>query len=673
MSHFTPYPLSADTLSRSHLRRWLSAHRWLTAAFIILFITASAARLVTFDRWLPYLDYEDENNMYLLARDWRGVEEVPVIPEWLAGYPPLYIWVNSLIQQGVEALWREPWLLESNYYYYTRLFAAFIGIITTFVIASIGWQLAGPIAGWLAGLVWGLSPVIVQHNSLAIPDPLVYLACAVSLTGCLSAWRKNAPGWLLAGLISALAALYLKYPALYIFLPWAMTALALIRRQPRRMLPWLALYALVFVTAIGYLVFDYGGLQLANREADTVRNAGLANMLDPARNLNNAYYAVYPIGMGLFLAVLFGALLAYAYSRRHGGKTLNWRLASLLLLYSLAGVVVTSSYSNVWLEAGKIRHVLPVSVALIPLWAAGVMQITWTLRDHLTVPVRSAPVVPVTAAVGLLLLSAIPGDLALIHEYQKQAIQQVLWRWSDANLPVDGLIMAHPKSRVAHTWNRAWSGYDGVKAFRWWFEDEQQIASSTPEDYIARGIRYFVLDERDQREFFNRKRSQRFIDQLTLVKTIPASPSLVGDTVYFYRLELPANPTAVAFGEQIQLAGYDLNAQRFLPGETLQLRPYWRILRAPESNYSSFVHLLPAGGGEIITQHDGPLSTAQRPTLTWNDPDELYIGGDIRLTIPQEIASGDYQLALGVYDYLTGVRLLTDHREDAVRLSITIR
>ena len=70
-----------------------------------------------------------------------------------------------------------------------------------------------------------------------------------------------------------------------------------------------------------------------------------------------------------------------------------------------------------------------------------------------------------------------------------------------------------------------------------------------------------------------------------------------------------------------------------------------------------FAHLYPANEDRIITQHDGPLSVLERPTLTWDDTNELYIGGDAQLVIPADIPPGDYRLIVGVYDYTTGARL----------------
>jgi 4-amino-4-deoxy-L-arabinose transferase-like glycosyltransferase len=244
-------------------------------------VLAGSARLLTFDRYAPYLDYADENNMYLMGRDWRGVEDIPVVPEWLAGYPPLYVWTNIVVQQAVEATWTGPWLLISDYFYVLRLIAALSGIITTLLVASIAWQLGGPVAGWLAGFVWGLSPVIVEHNNLAIPDPMVFLTCALSITLAIRAWAKESPRWLLGSLCAAIAAIYLKYPALYVLIPCGIVTLALIWRNPRRMLPWLAVMLVVSAASALYLIFGYGSLRLDNREADTVRNLFLEYLLSP--------------------------------------------------------------------------------------------------------------------------------------------------------------------------------------------------------------------------------------------------------------------------------------------------------------------------------------------------------------------------------------------------------
>jgi hypothetical protein len=673
-----PFPVSG----KSRLLDWVIVHKWLLVAVVTVLLAASSVRLLTFDRYLPYLDYADENNMYLLGRDWRGVEDVPVVPEWLAGYPPLYVWFNIGVQQVVEALWTKPWLLISDYMFYLRLLSALMGVITALLVMSIGWQIANPLAGWLAGLAWALAPVIVEHNSLAIPDSAVYLACAAAIAMALRAWKLESGRWLFGSTLAAIAAIYLKYPAVYVAIPTGIVALILLYKNPRRMLPWIIAMGVVVGIAGAYLIFGYGSFRLANREADTVRDSFIDNLLDPDRNFNNWYYAIYPIGMGIFGASLIGGLVAYFYNRRKKWPTVNLPAVLLLAVYGIAAIMITSTFSNVWLGAGKIRHVLPTTVAVIAIWGAAVGQIAWTLgklAQHYRPRLERMSLVTagVAALVGVFTLpTMISGDVVLIQRFQHTAVQEQLWRWTDVNIPTDGMILGHPGSWVAHSWNRPWSGYDGVKTFLWWTEDENQIAASTPQQYIERGITYFVADARDMQRYYRSAAMQDFISQLTLIKTFHVAPDQTDENqfdTYFYRLYPPQHAADALFGGQIDLTGYDLSADNIHPGDTLNLRPYWRAPRRPETNYSMFVHLYPHDEDTLVAQHDGAPTVPERPTLTWDDPDELFFGADVNLAIPADTPQGDYRLVIGLYDYTTGARLTLPDGTDKFVIPVTVQ
>ena len=65
--------------------------------------------------------------------------------------------------------------------------------------------------------------------------------------------------------------------------------------------------------------------------------------------------------------------------------------------------------------------------------------------------------------------------------------------------------------------------------------------------------------------------------------------------------------------------------------------------------------------------------TSSRPTLTWDDTSELYMGGDDTLTIPFSIAPGQYLLQIGLYDYITGRRLPASTNAGSFQLPITIQ
>src|SRR5262249_28665585 len=132
----------------------------------------------------------------------------------------------------------------------------------------------------------------------------------------------------------------------------------------------------------------------------------------------------------------------------------------------------------------------------------------------------------------------------------------LLWRWTDANIPTDGMILMHQMGELEDTWNRPWSGYDGVKTFQWWFEEDP--TKSTPRQYFDRGIAYFAMSDVDRAKRFTMAGMDSFINQLTLIKTIAPSGNAVGPTIHFYRMVPPQTSANFIFGEQITLVGYDL-------------------------------------------------------------------------------------------------------------------
>ncbi len=628
----------------------------LSILFLIL-IAAFAVRFATFQRYLPYLDNSDEANMYLLARDWRGVEDVPVVPEWLAGYPPLYVWVNIGVQQVVEAHWAYPWIFPSQYLYYTRLLAAVMGGLTTLLIMVLGWQLGGGIAAAFAGAVWALSPFVVDYNSFAIPDPLVYLLCAAALVTAIRAWRRESPLWLLASLLAGIAAVYCKYPAAFILIPWGVVWLALVRKAPRRWLAWLLAYAAIGAGAAFYLLFGYGALQLSNREADSARSS-LNEIFNLQHEINNWRFAILPVGDAPFLIAAGLGIAAYGVSRRRGWRTICWQPLALIVLAGLVGIAITTTYTNIALPAGKIRHSLPITVGVVAIWGAAISQIYWTLRAAW----RSQRTrwLPPLALASLALIVAVPliaGSAASIETLHLTHTGLLAQQYADASLPNDGLILFTARATSSSLFNRPWSGYSGSTPFDWWLEDP---TLSTPQALAARGITYFEISSDDWLKVPDSEALAQSITRFTHLRTFLPSAGRTGPQIDFYRILPPQTAVSVPFGDLIELAGYDLSTTQPRPGDSLTLRPYWRALRQPEVNYSLFVHLTPADDAtRVIAQYDGSPALPTRLTSTWDDPAELILGAEATLSLPADTAPGDYLLALGLYDYASGQRLPT--------------
>ncbi len=118
------------------------------------------------------------------------------------------------------------------------------------------------------------------------------------------------------------------------------------------------------------------------------------------------------------------------------------------------------------------------------------------------------------------------------------------------------------------------------------------------------------------------------------------------------------------FGGQAQLVGYRFDREEVRPGETLCLSLLWRSLAAFDREYSGFLHLVDRQG-QIVQGEDEIYATPLWPP---GEVVEYYHN----LVIPEKLAAGRYDLAVGLYlpgegPESAGQRLtVTESGQDAV-------
>jgi hypothetical protein len=502
---------------------------------------------------------------------------------------------------------------------------------------------------------------IVEFNSLAIPDPLVYLACAAAIWGAARAFKYESFRWALVGILAAIVAIYAKYVPIYALIPplGAMVWLTY-RHKPHALRWWITVGVIGAVTA-GILVYTIVNRPLTNGEARAAQRNGAQLLLNPARNLDNLRTMVAPLGV-VALALAAGSLVLVM------RRTQNLRPSPFvvsLILYTLPVVPLSALVSDTGgRTGGEIRHVMPGVIAVILLWSAALALVMHRWRSF------SRPLARAVAALSVMvwLAPTLVGDLGLVVRFNSPSVVYQLWTWSDISLPADGLIMTPPNSAIGFTWNRPWSGYDGQTSFQWW--SEPIPAGATPAEYVQRGITYYAFTE-DDRKVLDSPDFRAFVDQLQPMKVLhPAAPTS-GSTVYFYRMLPPEKPTHILLGNQIELVGYDLKPAE--SGKSFDMRMYWQAQQAPSANYSVFVHLTPVAEQKIVAQYDGAPTTTRDLTLQWSDPAEVHISGDVNLTVPDDTPTGDYLLQIGLYDFTTGVRLTTPDGHDMVSVPVQIK
>lgn len=650
---------------------------WLLIA-LVLIVAAALPRLATYDRYLPFSDYADESVYIALADEARGFSDQTALRETYGLLAPLYVAMNIAVQSIYDAISQSPWRLHLDYYSVLRLVAVGFGILTTLLIAWIGAQIAGRGAALIGGLVWALSPIVVDLNSLAIPDPPLYAVCTLAVGSGLAAWRgrarpRTAFGWLICALAAGIAALYLKLWPITALLPFGMASLALLRHDRRHWLPRLAsLYAIGILIGL-HFVFVLNPLDSTNKISENAGAGLLETMLSPMRISNNLWHLHYPIsgGVSLWIApVLIGGVLAYVDLRRRRSSAPHPFLIVMLGGYTLAAFTLTGAISNINIDpSGRMRHIFPTVVAFIPLWASALMLIARWL-DVRRPSLRAGVVLPVIA-LAIFTLAAAPGLVDLVRQYGRTHTVAQAMAWFDGSPPRDGTVLMPSNSRASDLWNRIWGAYGGSKPFDYLMELPADMAALTPAQQLARGVRWVVIGDHALRQGVPPS-WETFIAGLLPVRTLTSDGIVsTGETITIYRIEPIDQPADAVFGGEIHLVGYDVRLAdgsrppAALPaGTTLYIRPYWRLLgQSSTQSLSLFIHLyetqaVQAGEPVALAQVDTePLHNTGRPPLAWDDPAELYFGNPIALTPPSDLPAGEYVLAFGLYDYTTGARL----------------
>ena len=113
-------------------------------------------------------------------------------------------------------------------------------------------------------------------------------------------------------------------------------------------------------------------------------------------------------------------------------------------------------------------------------------------------------------------------------------------------------------------------------------------------------------------------------------------------------------PLDIQLGLDISLRSYQIVSQPVSPGQILSLSLYWQALAQPDRNYKVFVQLLNSEG-QLVAQRDSQPLDGFRPTSIWRPGQEITDRYGLLLT--DALASGAYQLVVGMYDVETGQRL----------------
>jgi 4-amino-4-deoxy-L-arabinose transferase-like glycosyltransferase len=109
----------------------------------------------------------------------------------------------------------------------------------------------------------------------------------------------------------------------------------------------------------------------------------------------------------------------------------------------------------------------------------------------------------------------------------------------------------------------------------------------------------------------------------------------------------------IRFGQSLELAGYDLDAELVEAGARLQVTLYWRALAEMDRDYVVFVHILDSTG-RFVTGHDSEPVGGTLPTSRWIPGEVVRDRHDLAL---EQVLAGRYNLEVGLYERGTRERL----------------
>ena len=633
---------------------WPPRNWWL--ALLVILVLAGALRYPGYDFSLPYATLQDENTFALAGRmiiDFGSARSIGY-----HHYPPGIISIYYLALR----LFHDPATPPASVIWVVRLIniTASLGVIT--LLGLFGYHAVGRRAGLLGAAFWTITPLFVERVRWGTAEVFVTFFSILALYCAVVATLYRRERWSTVGTYALMLAILFKYHCaaltpVVLFLPlWHR------RVSWRRVLAntgrfalfcaWLLLLTPIlgsssdseFFTGNTNWVaqFDIENWQLLQNLRDNLRHAiaavdwrvlapgwlGLWLLWVEPKGLGRqrALLAFLPISGALFLwptgLSVFGA---------HGGFIVSWLFAWLSLTVMISGW----GYALIWRALG--RHLASLS------------------------PPRAAVVkgLALIVLLALFLPSAVDSVENLRHALRVDPRNFV--RDYAADTLASGRYIS---SRHSNLLNSSWGGYRGENHF------ELASFDNFTEHPIAywheREVDYAILHHSEYEQLLEGD-PDGYLRETTRLKGWAPQPNYRYTTMVVLLLH-PIQHQATGKLGPIRLIGYDLPEESAHPGQGFAFHLYWQAEAATATDYQVFNHLLDAEGN-LVAQIDGPPlpdPLLRRGTSGWDDSEEILYSREYVLTLPEDLAPGEYSLVTGFYRRDSGQRLLTPTGEDSL-------
>jgi 4-amino-4-deoxy-L-arabinose transferase-like glycosyltransferase len=322
-----------------------------------------------------------------------------------------------------------------------------------------------------------------------------------------------------------------------------------------------------------------------------------------------------------FLLVWLGVNLVPSAVTRNSPSTLR-AIGSLTAIYALPALTIDLAWDWVARRFGSLgRRALLVAVALLFLSNAA-----FTLRDYFTVWAENSEVSDIYRA-----------DLSAVARYLEQSVgDEVICMSASFAADLDQQILNYMLGE-----QRAIRWFNGQQALVF-PQSSSRVLYIFPatgplgEDLAAR----FFADPQMEDPYLDPRGEPLFV-----------AYRLSQGEVHRLREVEPEHPLAVQLGDRAELLGYDLPST-LEAGSQVRLLLYWRVSQPirPDLLYAFFAHVVDTRQ-YVWAQSD----TLGYPVSSWIEGDVVVQAFD--LGIPSDAPPLEYEVKMGMYDLVTGVRL----------------
>jgi len=619
---------------------------------------------------LPYIDEPDEMTIWTMGRAYFD----PSWPMFQPHYPPGMLFVSSIVQRA-QIVAGNPFYDESGTTAIMRILSVICFSITLLLTMWLAYRfvaqrtpLWGALAAIVAGCAWIFLPVVLARAKLAVIDPWLWLWMISSVAAGVEGWHHRSIRWIALSLILAMIAALFKWQGASVLV---ISGLACLRFWPidrKRTVYYLVIYGLVVAAFAYWVVFIYGALEgdaylpgthtIRPTLAIVLRNiqfqltetgSPLVFCLLPALALllpifipaaRRRYYVEYPLWMFPVVLISYDVILSF-----NGAPVFDRQYLALNTLQAIAaGIGVVIVFQAVQHMAGqrwptqavRLKRLAFIVVAfllgigLFGPWHSAFQQSYAANQDDLLPDRRNALAqwASTTATAGPLIVTQVNAIAALqtLYGYKGRPLETP-FNQGTSILPDE----AHITQQLIDT------GHIKYLITQAHFQDSQLTSPLT---------RLITYDNDVDQSFRGDSWAAFYVGQLPAL----FSPSQV-----------------VTFNQEISLRGLSATATTICSGGTFQLQTLWSAPKPPMLNYSFYVHLFsPATGEKNPEPSSAPLGNQNRMTTSWTKTDELFIGDPFRTTLPKDLPPGTYQIWLGVFEPISGRRLvLADGKDHA--------